>query len=177
MWSCCRTGPTQENGCFGGKMACYQALQRIAVGSLIPQHGEKSELRGRWPVMLKFGRRLLLYGDSVPIPLGFVAFGQQWLASDAHRCCILPPVGRLQTALGLLRGGTDSTRPAIAAAESALRSRPRGALSSAQLQSVSPNHGQRREIFSERRVSNVATVSRLGCTAFCSLLVNRSLRA
>jgi len=38
-----------------------------------------------------------------------------------------------------VRGGTGCTRPTIAAAESALRSHPCVALSSAQLQSVSPN--------------------------------------
>jgi hypothetical protein len=152
--SCCRTGPTQENGCFGGKMACYQALQRIAIGSLIPQHGGNSELRGRIASDAEVRKEgFFCMGTPSPIPLGFVAFGQQWLASDAHRCCILPPVGRLQTAPGLLRGGTDSTRPAIAAAESALRSRPRGALSSAQLQSVSPSH-----VTTSRNIQRTASV-------------------
>jgi hypothetical protein len=50
-----------------------------------------------------------------------------------HHC---PPIGRPRS----MRGGTGNARPTIAAAESALRSHPCGALSSAQLRSISPKH-------------------------------------
>lgn len=96
----------------------------------------KPENSGRQPVLQNLEAVFAFHGDAVPKPLGFIALGQQWLAyASGGLSSIVPLVGRLRT----VRGGTGNPRPTIAAAESALRSHPCGALSSAQLQSVSPN--------------------------------------
>jgi hypothetical protein len=96
----------------------------------------KPENSGRQAVLQSLEAVFALNGDAVPKPLGFIALGQQWLAyMSGGLSTIVPPVGRPRS----MRGGTGKARPTIAAAESALRSHPCGALSSAQLPSVSPN--------------------------------------
>jgi hypothetical protein len=89
--------------------------------------------------MLKFGRRLLCTGTPSPYPWDLSLSGNNG-SLDANPCCILPPVGPAPNGTHICEEGRIDTRPAIAAAESALRSRPRGALSSAQLRSVLPDH-------------------------------------
>ena len=97
-------GQTGENGRFARKTARCEALQRIAGPSVISQHG----VNRRTAVINQYCRvwkeSLLLHGDAVPKPLGFIALGQQWLA---HTCGGLG----LRWFPRIMRGGTGNARP------------------------------------------------------------------
>ena len=110
----------------------------------------KPENSGRQAVLQDFGSSLCYMGTLSPNPWDLSRWGNNGplTCREVSAPLCLPLVGH-----ELMRGGTDITRPAIAAAESALRSRPRGALSSAQLQSVSPNH-----VTTSRNIQRTASV-------------------
>ena len=98
---CCRSlvgePSRRKNRLLRRTTACYRALQRIAVGSLIPQHGENQRTARPRPVMLKFGRRLLYTGTPSPYPWDLSLSGNNG-SLDENPCCILPPVDPVRTA-------------------------------------------------------------------------------
>jgi hypothetical protein len=100
--------------------------------------GKNREL-GRQPVLQSWKQSLFNVGTLSPNPWDLSLSGNNGSLTHGGLSTIVPPVGRPRT----LRGGTDHARPTIAAAESALRSHPCGALSSAQLPTVLQNRVKR----------------------------------
>ena len=78
---------TGESAASHERMARYRALQRIDGGSVIPQQGgNRRPGIGSTSACRSFRRSLSLHGDSVPKPLGFIAFGPTGFCLARGRC-------------------------------------------------------------------------------------------
>jgi hypothetical protein len=158
--------PSRRNSLLARKTARYRALQRIGGRSVMPQDGVNGELR-LTTIAAVMENSLVLYGDAVPKPLGFIALGQQWLSHKevSPRLCLLQVGPRTVADEGAR--GTGCTRPTIARLSRRSGRIPAEPCPPLSCDQYCKGTEIRREIFSERRVSNVLTVSRLGCTAEC----------